>query len=298
MWMEQPRTPYPGAPPGYEAPPAWQWQPPPQEPPFPPELPPGQDPRPRWPWWYGPVALFGVIFVVLLVGGITAVAVAPDGDVEEIPAELNIVLTLVQDAALIGAAIWFASWVRKPRFWQFGFTSTRLWPAVGWSALAAVCYLIFAGVYGALVAPEEQTTLEDLGVDELSPLLLGFAIIVAAPVVEEVFFRGFLYRAMRSSLAAVPAALVSGVIFGLVHAPTGVEVIPVLAALGVALCLVYERTGSLYPCIFLHTLLNTLAFGAGTDDWVAAGALGVPMLAACVLVPWLVPHRPALSSRP
>jgi hypothetical protein len=243
------------------------------------------------------VALFGVIFVVLLVGGITAVAVAPGGDVEEIPAELNIVLTLVQDAALIGAAVWFASWVRKPTFWQFGFASTRLWPAVGWSALAAVCYLIFAGVYSALVTPEEQTTLEDLGVDELSPVFLGFAIIVVAPVVEEVFFRGFLYRAMRSSLPTVVAALVAGTIFGLVHAPTGVEVVPVLAALGVALCLVYERTGSLYPCIFLHTLLNTLAFGAGTEDWAVAAALGVPMLAACFLLPWLVPHRSAAMPR-
>jgi membrane protease YdiL (CAAX protease family) len=51
-----------------------------------------------------------------------------------------------------------------------------------------------------------------------------------------------------------------------------------LAALGMGLCLLYVRTGSLYPCIAAHALNNSIAFGASLDwTWeiapLTAGAL-------------------------
>ena len=50
-----------------------------------------------------------------------------------------------------------------------------------------------------------------------------------------------------------------GLIFGVVHAGTGVAAIPFLAALGVVFAYLYERTGSLWPSIIAHTLNNLLA---------------------------------------
>jgi membrane protease YdiL (CAAX protease family) len=274
----------------YQPPYAWPAQAS-QPPPDPPELPEGQDPRPRWPWWYGIVALLAGFFVVQVLGGIVyAIAVGFD-DISNPPAGLAIGLTLFQDVVLIAIALGFAAMVAKPRAWHFGFVPTPLWRAVGWAALAAFAYLVFAGVYGALVQPDEQTTLEDLGADQLPAVVIGFAVVVVAPFVEEFFFRGFLYRCLRSSLSTIPAALVAGGIFGLVHAASGIDVVPVLGMLGFLLCLLYEKTGSLYPTIFLHALLNTLAFGSATHEWAAALGLGVPTLLSCFLLPRVVPAR-------
>ena len=59
-----------------------------------------------------------------------------------------------------------------------------------------------------------------------------------------------------------------------------------LIVLGVVLCVVRERTGSLYPCIAIHAINNTIAYAAITDaDPAVATALGVGMLAACVAMP-------------
>jgi membrane protease YdiL (CAAX protease family) len=48
-------------------------------------------------------------------------------------------------------------------------------------------------------------------------VLTGVALCLSAPIVEEIFFRGFLYRSLRNRLPVLPAALIVGVIFGLGH---------------------------------------------------------------------------------
>jgi membrane protease YdiL (CAAX protease family) len=87
--------------------------------------------------------------------------------------------------------------------------------------------------------------------------LAGFAAAVSAPVVEEVFFRGVLYRSLRNRLPVLAAALVAGTMFGLAHAgayPLGS--LPAKAGFGFVMCLLYERTGSLLPCIAVHSFLG------------------------------------------
>jgi len=82
-------------------------------------------------------------------------------------------------------------------------------------------------------------------------------------VVEEIFFRGLLYRCLRNRLAVLPAALIAGCLFGLVHI-TGYPLVtlPVKAALGLNACLLYEQTGSILPGIALHSLVDGTAFEA------------------------------------
>lgn len=84
--------------------------------------------------------------------------------------------------------------------------------------------------------------------------LLLVLLCVAAPVVEETVFRGALYGGMRKRWTMPVAALASAVVFALVHL-NWVSFVPVLV-LGVALCVVYERTGSLLPGMVAHSLFN------------------------------------------
>ena len=58
-------------------------------------------------------------------------------------------------------------------------------------------------------------------------------------------------------------------------------------------CLVYERTGSLFPVIGLHAFNNALAYAVQADDgWQVSVVAGPLMLAAVALVPRLLPRTP------
>ncbi len=81
---------------------------------------------------------------------------------------------------------------------------------------------------------------------------------IAAPVSEELSFRGFLFGGLRRRLPALAAALISGALFGALHAPGGIGVVPQLIAFGAILALLYEKTGSIIPGMLLHVLNNSI----------------------------------------
>ena len=82
---------------------------------------------------------------------------------------------------------------------------------------------------------------------------------IAAPISEEICFRGMLFGGLRERLPRLAAALLAGLVFGGLHALTGVTAVPPLIVFGFVLALLYERTGSIVPCILLHMLNNSVA---------------------------------------
>jgi membrane protease YdiL (CAAX protease family) len=104
-------------------------------------------------------------------------------------------------------------------------------------------------------------------------------------VAEELFFRAFFYRALRTRLRVWSAALIDGLVFGALHfqgADTAI-ILPVIAVVGVGQCLVYERTGSLFAVIAIHAAFNAVAMFAIVP--VFAVAIGVAVMLACALAP-------------
>jgi membrane protease YdiL (CAAX protease family) len=106
---------------------------------------------------------------------------------------------------------------------------------------------------------------------------------------EEFLFRGFIFTALRNWRGTLPAAVITGLVFGGVHVTSApaLDLIP-LAGLGFGLCLLYRRTGSLYPCMAAHSLNNSIAF-AGLEGWsLQAGALdaiaAIAAIAALILL--------------
>jgi membrane protease YdiL (CAAX protease family) len=189
---------------------------------------------------------------------------------------------VILQSSLIAGALIAAALYKPLHPWQFGLRSTRFWPAVGWSALGLFGFFVFAVIWVALVGTPDQTTVEDVGGDEgqLALILAGVLFIFVAPVAEEFFFRGFFYGSLRTRMNWVWAALVCGTVFGVIHAATGPEAIPVLIVLGAIFCVVREKTGSLYPVIAMHAVNNTIAYAGQSDvaPGIAVG-LGVAMLA-------------------
>lgn len=128
--------------------------------------------------------------------------------------------------------------------------------AFKWMGAAIGAYLLFAFFYSLLiVVPEQEDIAEGFGSVPVQILLIA----IAAPVSEEICFRGMLYGGLREKLPRFGAALIAGLLFGALHALTGVSAVPPLIAFGFVLALLYEKTGSIVPCILLHMLNNSVA---------------------------------------
>jgi membrane protease YdiL (CAAX protease family) len=214
---------------------------------------------------------------------IPALVVGVKINTSHVPGGLEIADTAVQDGAFVLAAIFFAHLGgRKVAAWQFGLRPTPLWRAVRLTALTLVSFLIFSVLWGVALNSGKEKLLEELGAGQSTALLLLSAALtcVLAPMCEEFLFRGYIFTALRNWRGVWPAAVITGALFGAVHAGSApaVDLVP-LAGLGFGLCLLYRYTGSLYPCIAVHSLNNSIAFG-GLENW---SLLGVLALIVCAL---------------
>ena len=89
-------------------------------------------------------------------------------------------------------------------------------------------------------------------------------LVLRRPIVEEITFRGVLYRGLRvrpvggSALGSIAiGGLVSGFIFAAIH-PRGWVAIPALGAIGFAMALAREWRGSLIAPMVMHAINNTV----------------------------------------
>jgi membrane protease YdiL (CAAX protease family) len=248
------------------------------------------------------VAAFVVATVAYVL--IAAVIEAGGGDVTTGgPPGLVISATLVQDVALIAAALLVASmWARGLTTASFGLRRVALRPALGWMVLAFVAFWILTAIYVSIVGqPDQQELTRDLREEDSLAALIGYGVLLAfvAPLAEELFFRGFVFGVLRERIGAAWGAIATGVVFGLVHvAGSPVETIGVLIILGVLLCLLYLQTGSLIPCIALHAINNAISFAATKSvPWPEAVAIVLACTGAAVAVAMAVTQRPTLLSR-
>jgi membrane protease YdiL (CAAX protease family) len=139
------------------------------------------------------------------------------------------------------------------------------WSDLGWGLGGAVAMVVVAGLVGAL-----QEHVFHLKADEVQVHLLraargaevpGFVFFacVAAPVFEELLFRGFLFNALLRYLPLWAALVLCGALFGMAHNQQGNlgALIP-LAAVGMVLAAIYYRSGSLVAAMLAHAFFNTL----------------------------------------
>ncbi|HAS13222.1 MAG TPA: CPBP family intramembrane metalloprotease [Acidimicrobiaceae bacterium] len=103
----------------------------------------------------------------------------------------------------------------------------------------------------ALEAPARELTDKAQGP---GVLVLVLVVVVAAPLAEEVFFRGMLQRTLARHLPIWPAMLITSVLFGISHFQA--LQLPALAAFGLVLSVLAHRTGRLGPSIWAHVGFN------------------------------------------
>jgi hypothetical protein len=253
-------------------------------------------PPASWPPWMAPAALVGGL-VLAAVGSllvdIPALALGVNVSSSHLPPGLTIADTAVQDVGFVAVAVFFAQLGgRNVDAAMFGLRPTRLWRAVWLVVVLLVSFLIFSVIWTSAFHASKEKLLEQLGANETTALLVLSAALtcVLAPFAEEFLFRGFIFTALRNWRGVLPAALITGLLFGAVHAGSApaIDLVP-LAALGFGLCLLYRATGSLYPCVAAHCVNNSIAFGS-LEEWgfwpvvvLMASALAVLAIVAIVL---------------
>jgi CAAX protease family protein len=155
---------------------------------------------------------------------------------------------------------------------SLGLPPRRPWEDLGAGAVGAVAMVFGAGIVLQVthvivdaVAGHSVPNPDQVPVSVSGPLLLvsAVAIVILAPLAEETFFRGFLYRGLRRRLPVWPSALISAFFFGLVHSASGIRfflIVPSLILVGLILALVYERRQSLLASVAAHAFFNLIGF--------------------------------------
>ncbi len=162
--------------------------------------------------------------------------------------------------------------------WIFAVRKSRhKWRAVGFRSfsikqaftLAVVGFLLSKAVgiaYGYLVreflgyVPSDEIFIDvpDLfGTGFIGIALAIFSVGIFFPIIEEVFFRGFIYTYLRDRYGIVLGIILNGIIFGVFHLHPWL-ILPI-TVMGFFLAYFYETTGSLGSSIFLHSLNNIVS---------------------------------------
>jgi hypothetical protein len=241
----------------------------------PPESDPRRSPDTTWVWWTAFLALLGG-FVLATVGGllvdIPAVLLGAKLTGGDVSPGLSIADTVVQDVGFVVAAVYCAKLGgRVARSWQFGLRRPGDgWWRAGWLVVALIVAFVIASVlWSEVFNPEKEKLLQQLGSNESTALLLLSAALtcVVAPMCEEFLFRAYMFTALRNLRGTIPAALITGLLFGAVHVGSApvLDLVP-LAALGFGLCLLYRFTGSIYASIAAHSINNSIAFSS-LEGW-------------------------------
>jgi ABC-2 type transport system permease protein/sodium transport system permease protein len=153
------------------------------------------------------------------------------------------------------------------------------------------------------LGPEHERMLRGLTAEwrNLSPALVVGSVALAGAL-EELFFRGYLFSALRAAAGARTAIVVSAVLFGLFHFPSAFDRLLPSTLMGLVLGWVCWRTGSVLPGMFLHAAYNglfvSLVFLEGSDGrenlpppWIG-GALVLAAAGAAILAYATRPRQP------
>lgn len=262
--------------------------------------PPGSLERPGpdgWRWYYALLAFFGGLVVsqifVLIVGGIWAASDQSTLEKLQDDSTFIVVASAINELLFIATAWVVARFSGSVAWRDFGLVRAKFWPTL-WKMLAVLGgYFLLLAIYNAAVnlAPDDAPDKLGAAGGAVNMLMFGLLVAVLAPIAEEIFFRGMIFRALRNGVGLWTAAIISGLLFGALHIDSTstdrlLQVVP-LAILGVSFALLYNWTGTLYSTIALHATNNAIAVAAYASKHdsdfglVLAGVLWLAMMAFC-----------------
>lgn len=227
----------------------------------PPRLPAGRVPV----WFYHPIDLLGIGFVFLVYFTLVLGSIQASAGKEDVTLTANNLLTSI-GFQFVSVGIVTAFVISRIRPIEWLGLKWRKWPWVFLIAPGTVVmmWLFFSG----LQATGFMDWIKSFGVETVQdtvkilqesndPKILGlmiFAAVVAAPLCEEIVFRGYLYSAAKRFAGPWVAGFCSALVFASAHGSLA-ALLP-LFVFGCVLVFIYEKTGSLWATIAVHFCFN------------------------------------------
>lgn len=217
---------------------------------------------------------------ILLVGALILVAVLAVGGLlpEEAGAGPGVIPLLGLQSAIMVAAVWCVAIYWRGASWaSLGLRPTTL----RWCVRAALIALLTVPLVSVINLGVNALMQEGFSNPQVGFIAgvgsgwlgrLGIIVMggVAVPIAEEIAFRGLLFGWLRGRVGVTAGVVISALVFASIHAIP--PLIPALAAQGVVLALVYQKSGSLWPPIVLHATFNTIMM-IGLFSAMDAGAI-------------------------
>lgn len=148
---------------------------------------------------------------------------------------------------------------------ELGLSGLPTFTDIGISILGIIATFLIAGVVTTLLsnfAWFDAGEAQDIG---YSTQVIGFdrvvaflALVVFAPLFEELIFRGWLYGKLKNYTSVGVTMAVVSVLFGALHGQLNVGV--TVGIMSLVMCFEREMTGTIYAGILTHMLKNGLAF--------------------------------------
>ncbi len=215
-------------------------------------------------WFYRPFDLVGIGFIFVLFFGLSMASARSAGEEAVNPDAAGLLTSIAFQFIIAGIVTFFVIARIRPVDWL-----GLRWSSWRWVFLIAPATVFFMWMLiGGLQVAGFMNWIESLGVETIQdtvkllqnssdPLLLGlmaFAAIVAAPLCEEIVFRGYLYSATKKFAGPGAAGFCSSLVFAAAHGSLA-ALLPLLV-FGVVLVVIYEKTGSLWAPIAVHGCFN------------------------------------------
>lgn len=121
-----------------------------------------------------------------------------------------------------------------------------------------IIMIIFSQIFPTTYAHYVELA-EGLDIHVLPAAVMLFIVAIWSPLAEELIFRAMIFRTLRKGFSFWPAALISGILFGVYHLNWVQGVYA--SILGVLLAYTYEKTNSLLGCYLLHFMFNMTSYG-------------------------------------
>lgn len=212
------------------------------------------------------ILIASLVFVALLLGAL--VAAFDFGDTQQ---DFAAALVTIGFEGLFAGSVLLLARRRRINLAALGFRRPDRWGPLG-IAVAGTYATLF--VYNLVVVLLNEIGVDtsvieggneipiDEGLDTVPLIALlaifGVAVVAVAPLAEEIFFRGLIFRALDGVWAGWAAIAVSGLAFGVFH--LNLPVLVPFSVIGMLFAWAFKASGSLWVTIIAHFIINTVSF--------------------------------------
>lgn len=214
---------------------------------------------------------FVALIIALIINEVLFWALSQLGVMQQLTSNM---LTIIESTAyyvILLAVLVGVPWIvlkRKSNLELLGVQRSLRWVDIGLALSGTVLY--FVVVYAVMTAvsalfPQiDQNQVQETGITMpygYERVLVFLLFVVAAPIAEELIFRGYLQGVLRKNgVSAILAIIIVNVLFGAAHGQWNVGIS--VGILGVLMSIGREITGAIWPGVLMHMIKNGIAFYA------------------------------------